>query len=217
MKKYDKFPAKVYVDTFLKPDLHIYKTVFKDALFQINYAQCIMLKEQKIISDEEAKIIFKNLNEIENEFDFPYCDEDGLEESSVESQQPISSDFPYPIVIAFAFIILIPILIWIVWGISLRGKSSIEKQYINMMRLATLGGIPINNTQTPIEYGMNIGTLLPSIRESVSYITWNFAAMQYSDAKVELNSSDADSNWKKIRKALLARILSFKFITNKLT
>ena len=86
-----------------------------------------------------------------------------------------------------------------------------------MMRLATLGGIPINNTQTPIEYGMNIGTLLPSIRESVSYITWNFAAMQYSDAKVELNSSDADSNWKKIRKALLTRILSFKFITNKLT
>lgn len=154
---------------------------------------------------------------IENEFDFPYCDEDGLEESSVESQQQISSDFPYPIVIAFAFIILIPILIWIVWGISLRGKSSIEKQYINMMRLATLGGIPINNTQTPIEYGMNIGTLLPSIRESVSYITWNFAAMQYSDAKVELNSSDADSNWKKIRKALLTRILSFKFITNKLT
>ena len=70
MKKYDKFPAKVYVDTFLKPDLHIYKTVFKDALFQINYAQCIMLKEQKIISDGEAKIIFKNLNEIENEFDF---------------------------------------------------------------------------------------------------------------------------------------------------
>jgi len=60
MKKYDKFPAKVYVDTFLKPDLHIYKTVFKDALFQINYAQCIMLKEQKIISDEEAKIIFKS-------------------------------------------------------------------------------------------------------------------------------------------------------------
>ena len=140
-----------------------------------------------------------------------------MEEASVESQQQISSDFPYPIVIAFAFIILIPILIWIVWGISLRGKSSIEKQYINMMRLATLGGIPINNTQTPIEYGMNIGTLLPSIRESVSYITWNFAAMQYSDAKVELNSSDADSNWKKIRKALLTRILSFKFITNKLT
>ena len=56
MKKYDKFPAKVYVDTFLKPDLHIYKTVFKGALFQINYAQCIMLREQKIISDEEAKI-----------------------------------------------------------------------------------------------------------------------------------------------------------------
>ena len=70
MKKYDKFPAKVYVDTFLKPDLYIYKTIFKDALFQINYAQCKMLKEQKIISDEEAKIIFKNLNEIENKFDF---------------------------------------------------------------------------------------------------------------------------------------------------
>ena len=70
MKKYNKFPAKVYVDSFLKPDLHIYKKVFKDALFQINYAQCIMLKEQKIISSEEQKIILNNLYEIEHEFDF---------------------------------------------------------------------------------------------------------------------------------------------------
>ena len=62
MNKYDKFPAKVYVDSFLKPDLFIYKNIFKDALFQINYAQCIMLNEQSIINDEEAKLIFSNPN-----------------------------------------------------------------------------------------------------------------------------------------------------------
>ena len=70
MNKYDKFPAKVYVDSFLKPDLFIYKNIFKDALFQVNYAQCIMLNEQSIINDEEAKLIFKNLYKIEHEFDF---------------------------------------------------------------------------------------------------------------------------------------------------
>ena len=56
MNKYDKFPAKVYVDSFLKPDLFIYKNIFKDALFQVNYAQCIMLNEQSIINDKEAKL-----------------------------------------------------------------------------------------------------------------------------------------------------------------
>ena len=70
MNKYDKFPAKIYVDSFLKPDLFIYKNIFRDALFQINYAQCIMLNEQSIINDEEAKLIFKNLYKIEHEFDF---------------------------------------------------------------------------------------------------------------------------------------------------
>ena len=70
MYKYDKFPAKIYVDSFLKPDLFIYKNIFRDALFQINYAQCIMLNEQSIINDEEAKLIFENLYKIEYEFDF---------------------------------------------------------------------------------------------------------------------------------------------------
>ena len=70
MNKYEKFPAKVYVDSFLKPDLFIYKNIFRDALFQINYAQCIMLNEQSIINDKEAKLIFENLYKIEYEFDF---------------------------------------------------------------------------------------------------------------------------------------------------
>ena len=70
MNKYNKFPAQVYVDTFLSPDLQIYKTVFKDALFQINYAQCIMLKEQNLISKSEANLILNHLCEIENKFDF---------------------------------------------------------------------------------------------------------------------------------------------------
>ena len=85
-----------------------------------------------------------------------------------------------------------------------------------MMRLATLGGISLKNTQTPIEYGISIGNLLPSIRESVSYITWDFSTTQYSGNSVQLSSLDSESEWKEIRKALLTRILSLRFITNKL-
>ena len=82
-----------------------------------------------------------------------------------------------------------------------------------MMRLATLGGIPLRNTQTPIEYGTVIGDLVPSIRESVTNITWNFAANQYSSMKFELDPSSVESEWKNIRKALLTRILGFKFFS----
>ncbi|MQG39072.1 MAG: transglutaminase domain-containing protein [SAR202 cluster bacterium] len=153
---------------------------------------------------------------VENEFDFPFCEDNVLEDGAVDTPQPTSRDFPYPLVIAFAVIIGLPISIWLVWYLSLRGKSLAEKRYINMMRLATLGGISLKNTQTPIEYGISIGNLLPSIRESVSYITWDFSTTQYSGNSVQLSSLDSESEWKEIRKALLTRILSLRFITNKL-
>ena len=149
---------------------------------------------------------------VENEFDFPFCDEDTLEEPTVQPDAPNFQDFPYPIVIGLAFII-VSTLIWLMWYMSLRGRSLVEKQYIKMMRLATLGGIPLRNTQTPIEYGTVIGDLVPSIRESVTNITWNFAANQYSSMKFELDPSSVESEWKNIRKALLTRILGFKFFS----
>ena len=150
---------------------------------------------------------------VENEFDFPFCDEDTLEESTVQPDLPDSQNLPYPIFIGLAFIIIFPTIIWLMWSMSLRGRSLVEKQYIKMMRLATLGGIPLRNTQTPIEYGMVIGDSVPSIRESVTNITWKFAATQYSSIKFELEPSAVESEWKNIRKALLTRILGFKFFS----
>jgi hypothetical protein len=150
---------------------------------------------------------------VENEFEYPFCDDDTLDEPIVQPDSPSSQDFPYPIAIGLAFIIIVPTLIWLIWSMSLRGRSLVEKPYIKMMRLATLGGIPLRNAQTPIEYGMLIGNLVPSIRESVTNITWYFAATQYSNIALELDPSAVESEWKNIRKALLTRILGFKFFS----
>jgi hypothetical protein len=150
---------------------------------------------------------------IENEFDFPYCDDDILEEAAIVGNTTDSSNIPYSIIIALLFIIIIPIMGWIMWIMGLRGKLVGEKQYIKMMRLATLAGIPLLATQTPIEYGVAISESLPSIRESVTNIARDFARNQYGDFKLELDLSRAESDWIKIRKALISRILSFKFLT----
>ena len=150
---------------------------------------------------------------VENEFDFPFCDEDTLEDQAVVQNGTDAQGFPYPILIGFAFIIGIPVGVWLIWNITLRGKGLAEKPYIKMVRLATLGGIPIRNAQTPIEYGMLIGNLIPSIRENVANITWNSATTQYGKNEIELDSYSAESDWKNIRKSLLSRIVRFKFLT----
>ena len=43
---YDKFPANVYSNAVLAPDLETYKKYFAESLHKINIAHGIMLKEQ---------------------------------------------------------------------------------------------------------------------------------------------------------------------------
>ena len=63
-QKFNKFPARIYAKTVLEPDLDIYKKKFQDALFEINFAHCIMLNQQNIINNKEAGLIIKGLKRI---------------------------------------------------------------------------------------------------------------------------------------------------------
>lgn len=69
---YDKFPANVYSNAVLAPDLETYKKYFSESLHKINIAHGIMLKEQGLLSKNEANLIIQGLISI-NE-DKPYMD-----------------------------------------------------------------------------------------------------------------------------------------------
>ncbi|MCK9524376.1 MAG: argininosuccinate lyase [Limnochordia bacterium] len=63
------FPAQVYKESVLTPLFNDFKQHFYEELMDINYAHCVMLAEQKIISLEEAKRILAGLREIEATID----------------------------------------------------------------------------------------------------------------------------------------------------
>ena len=69
---YDKFPANVYSNAVLAPDLETYKKYFSESLHKINIAHGIMLKEQGLLTKNEANSIIQGLISI-NE-DKPYMD-----------------------------------------------------------------------------------------------------------------------------------------------
>ena len=64
---YDKFPAKVYSEAVLAPDLEIYKRYFSESLHNINIAHCIMLSEQGLLSASDTKLILQGLVSIDKE------------------------------------------------------------------------------------------------------------------------------------------------------
>jgi argininosuccinate lyase len=69
---YDKFPAKVYSEAVLAPDLEIYKEHFSESLHKINIAHGIMLGEQGLLNASEIKLIIQGLISIDEEK--PYMD-----------------------------------------------------------------------------------------------------------------------------------------------
>ncbi len=69
---YDQFPANVYSDAVLGPDLEIYKKHFSESLHKINIAHGIMLNEQGLLSEAETKLIIQGLVSIDEEK--PYMD-----------------------------------------------------------------------------------------------------------------------------------------------
>lgn len=69
---YDKFPADVYSEAVLAPDLEVYKEYFSESLHEINIAHCIMLNEQGLLNASETKSILQGLTSINSEK--PYMD-----------------------------------------------------------------------------------------------------------------------------------------------
>lgn len=69
---YDKFPADVYSEAVLAPDLEVYKEYFSESLHGINIAHCIMLSEQGLLNASETKSILQGLTSINSEK--PYMD-----------------------------------------------------------------------------------------------------------------------------------------------
>lgn len=63
------FPNETYKDTVLEPLFNASKTTFADYHFRVNLAHAVMLKEQKILSAEQASDILTSLIKIEEELD----------------------------------------------------------------------------------------------------------------------------------------------------
>ena len=74
---YDKFPAKVYSEAVLAPDLEIYKKYFSESLHNINIAHCIMLSEQGLLSASDTKLILQGLVSIDKEKQYMEVEFDG--------------------------------------------------------------------------------------------------------------------------------------------
>lgn len=69
MKDSTKFPSPIYQETVLAPIFDAFKANFYEEMMAINYAHAIMLMDQGILSDAEAKQIIAGLEEIERELD----------------------------------------------------------------------------------------------------------------------------------------------------
>jgi len=71
---YDQFPAPVYADAVLAPDLDIYKAHFSGPLHQINLAHAVMLAERKLLQATDSAAILSALLEIDR--DRPWADQE---------------------------------------------------------------------------------------------------------------------------------------------
>ena len=71
---YDTFPARVYADSVLAPDLDIYKQHFSAPLHAINLAHGVMLAEQHLLQPADSAAILVALLKIDK--DRPWADQE---------------------------------------------------------------------------------------------------------------------------------------------
>ncbi|MBT6097680.1 MAG: argininosuccinate lyase [Marinovum sp.] len=71
---YDSFPAQVYADSVLAPDLDIYKQHFSAPLHAINLAHGVMLAEQHLLQPADSAAILAALLKIDK--DRPWADQE---------------------------------------------------------------------------------------------------------------------------------------------
>ena len=71
---YDTFPAQVYADSVLAPDLDIYKQHFAAPLHAVNLAHGVMLAEQHLLQPADSAAILAALLKIDK--DRPWADQE---------------------------------------------------------------------------------------------------------------------------------------------
>ena len=64
---YDSFPASVYAQSVLAPDLDVYRQYFSAPLHAINLAHCVMLAERGLLQSADAGAILDALIGIDRE------------------------------------------------------------------------------------------------------------------------------------------------------
>ena len=92
-------------------------------------------------------------------------------------------------------------------GILRLGYPAIT--YASMSFLGRLAGVGLRSQDTPWEYGARLSQVIPRHTEAVTHITQGFVNARYSPSKglIAEEKEEVRTSWRKVRRALLGRIL----------
>jgi len=99
---------------------------------------------------------------------------------------------------------------WMLWTGSLSRASPIEKAYTKMSRLGAMVGLRRRPDQTPIEYAMDLGNVIPTVATEALDVARVFSADRYGRRMCVANDQNdevTDEMWKNIRGGLFMRAL----------
>ena len=94
-----------------------------------------------------------------------------------------------------------------IWNVGLGSLAHEARLYAKLTRLGWLAGAGHRPNQTPLEYGAQIGQLVPNTGEDAMRIAYAFAAVRYGSVEPDDEGQTELSNaWKAIRFSLLRRV-----------
>lgn len=148
--------------------------------------------------------------------EYPY----DLFDPSIEGQFPDLSNLPVPqqeswwdprafavpLAVVLGAIGILWAMVQLLWTRSLVAATPSERAYTKLSRLGALAGIRRRAHQTPIEYAMAVGSVIPAVSSAAQRIALAFAANRYGQRnESEQDERELDQAWKSIRGKLLAR------------
>ena len=97
---------------------------------------------------------------------------------------------------------------YVVWQRGTRAMGSPERAYEQMRVLASLGHLGPQPSQTPYEFGRELGARLPSVRRHIQFICDAYVRTKYG--RQTLLSQEQvllDEAWRRVRSPVLRRVL----------
>ncbi|MBI4305778.1 MAG: hypothetical protein HY678_05610 [Chloroflexi bacterium] len=95
----------------------------------------------------------------------------------------------------------------VLWHFGMGSLAPAERAYVKMTRLGWLAGMPRLASQTSTEYGHRIDFFLPSTGGAARAIALRYNAQVYGPRKGQQDSTEVESLWRKVRRALVRRAL----------